>query len=167
MIAEECEKYIYRIPRDAYVEPKDYSKQRFSCYDFFKSVYQFVTRNFEGAITLDFPERFDGTVNISPRGFAYFIRVLLAEVFGNALVKTHFTVSDNEISFTLSVPEDLKCISTLRSVAERSGFLFEAEKGKIILRTESLYDATLYVYAHDILRFINYLYEVFLNIPNE
>lgn len=167
MIAEECEKYVYRIPRDAYVEPKDYSKQRFSCYDFFRSVYQFVTRNFEGAITLDFPESFDGTVNISPRGFAYFLRVLLAEVFGNALVRTRFNVSDNVVSFTLSVPEDLKCISTLKAIAEKSGFSFEAENGKIILSTESLYDATLYVYAHDILKFIGYLYEVFLNAPNE
>lgn len=159
---ENQKKYVHRIPREDCAEPKDYFKQSFSCYDFFNSVYKFLMGNFEGAITIDFPKSFKGAVNVSPRGFAYFIRVLLTEIFGNALVRGEFNIYDGEVVFSLKVPITLKCLPELKSIAQKSGFSFEAEEGSITLRTKCIEDTMLYVYAQDKLSFINYLYEVFL-----
>lgn len=160
--ADDDDKFIYKIPRFSYVEPKDYSKKIFACHDLFNSVALFLMRNFDGAIKLKFPQSFYGDVDISPRGFAYFIRVLLAEVYGNYLVQAEFTASDEEIAFSLEVPKNLKCLSELKAIAEKSGFSFESEDGKITIRTKCVENYVLYVYAHDNLKFINYLMEVFL-----
>ena len=156
------EKFIFKIKRDSIPEPEDFSIRKFSCFDFFASVNSFIEHNFAGAIKIDFPESYRGFLHISPRGFAYFISLLLSEIYGKSLVTVDVSASDTEVILNISYKEKLKREKQITDVAERSGFSVTHGDNTIILRTPVKLTQEAFVYAGDVLELINYFYEVFL-----
>ena len=156
------EKFVFKVLRDSIPEPSDFTAKKFSCLDFFHSTESFIEHNFAGAIRVDFPETCKGYINVSPLGFAYFIRVLLSDVYGTSVTIAHVTASDSELIMTVENASELKSYEKLADAARRSGFSVEKTDGNLIIRTPIKSTAEMFVYARDILLFINYYYEVFL-----
>ena len=156
------EKFVFKVKRDFQPEPDDFSIKRFSCYDFFASTQRFIEHNFEGAIKIEFPERFTGFVNIAPKGFTYFIRVLLSEIYGDSLAQAKIYVSERDVTVSISKVGGLRSYSKLENIAVRSGFSFERDGDTLILKTPLRINQELFIYANDILKLLNYFYEVFL-----
>ena len=156
------EKFVFKIKRDSVPEPEDYSTRKLSCLDFFMSTHNFIEHNFAGAIKIDFPETCPGFIHISPRGFAYFIFLLLSEVYGNSMVNANVTSSDDEIIITLRGIGNPKREKQLADTAERSGFSVTRDGESLILRTPVNLTQETFVYTGDALTLINYFYEVFL-----
>ena len=161
------EKFVFKVKRDYAPEPQDFSIMKISCFDFFNSTNSFIEHNFTGAIRVDFPETAKGYVQISPYGFAYFIRLLLSEIYGDALTVVRIFADDKELKVEICSPKPLKREKQLENVAIRSGFSVSIENSKITLRTQMHISGEVFVYADDILRLINYYYEVFLMQDNE
>ena len=155
-------KFVFKVRRDSQPEPSDFAPLPFSCLDFFSSLQSFIEHNFEGAITVDFPEAAHGCVVISPRGFAFFIRVLLSEIYGSRLVTARVYSEKGEITMVISKAGGLRSKEKLKSIAERSGFSFLEDGDTLILRTPLRAMGEMFLYAKDNFRLINYFYEVFL-----
>ena len=111
---------------------------------------------------MDFPEAAHGCVVISPRGFAYFIRVLLSEIYGSRLVTARVYSEKGEVTMAINKAGGLRSKEKLKSIAERSGFSFLEDGDTLILRTPLRAMGEMFVYAKDNFRLINYFYEVFL-----
>lgn len=156
------EKFVFKVRRDYVPEPEDFSIRKFSCLDFFASTQSFIEHNFQGAIRIDFPETCKGFIHISPRGFAYFIRLLLSEIYGDSMAIAKVTATENEIKITVGKPGGLKSFERLADAAVRSGFSISEEDDTLILRTPIKITQEMFVYANGILELINYYYEVFL-----
>ena len=161
------EKFVFKVKRDYAPEPQDFSIMKMSCLDFFNSTINFIEHNFKGAIHVEYPETANGYVQISPYGFAYFIRLLLSEIYGDALTVARIFADEKELKVEIIAPKPLKREKQLENVAARSGFSVSIENGKITLRTQMHISSEVFVYANDILRLINYYYEVFLMQDNE
>ena len=156
------EKFVFKIKRDSIPEPEDFSLRRISCFDFFASVNSFIEHNFTGAIKMEFPDSYKGFVHISPRGFAYFVSLLLSEIYGNAMVNASITNAEGEIVITVATNANLKQKDRLIDIAERSGFSVTDDKKRLILKTPVKINQEAFVYAGDVLELRNYFYEVFL-----
>lgn len=156
------EKFVFKIKRDSIPEPTDFSQRKISCFDFFASTNSFIEHNFKGAIRIELPERYKGFVYISPRGFAYFISLLLSEIYGEAMIDVNVKADNERITMTVSTKAVLKHKKTLIDVAERSGFSVLDEGNRFILTTAVKINQEAFVYADDMLELINYFYEVFL-----
>ena len=161
------EKFLFKVRRDFAPEPKDFSITKISCFDFFNSTNSFIERNFTGALHIEYPDIAKGYVQISPYGFAYFIRLLLSEIYGDGLTVARVFADDKELTVEINSPKPLKREKQLENVAARSGFSVSIENGKITLRTKLHISCEVFVYADDMMRFINYYYEVFLMQENE
>lgn len=161
------EKFVFKIKRDIMHEPQDFSITKISCFDFFASTSNFIEHNFTGAIQINYPESSKGYVQISPYGFAYFIRLLLSEIYGDALTVASVFADDKELKIEISSPKPLKREKQLKNVAARSGFSVSIEKDQITLRTPIHISREVFVYADNMLKLINYYYEVFLMQDNE
>lgn len=157
-----AENFVFKIKRDTIPEPEDFSLRKFSCFDFFTSTNSFIEHNFRGAVNIDFPETCKGFVHISPRGFAYFISILLSEIYGNSMVNAQVTSSDTDVIITIKGVAAQKRIRQLENIAERSGFSVIKSGNDLILKTPVSITQEMFVYARDILELINYFYEVFL-----
>ena len=157
------ERFLYKIKRNSISEPEDLSIRRFSCLDFFTSVKTFIEKNFSGAIDIDFPTPCHGYVNVSARGFSYFVYLLLSNAYGRSMVKTKLSATESEVIVTIENLSELGDTSHLLSVAKRSGFSVYLSEDSVILKTTRKITQEAFVYAENTLELINYLYEVFLS----
>ena len=156
------EKFVFKGKRDFTPEPEDFSIRKFSCHDFFVSTKNFIDRNFAGAMSFDFSEGCKGFVHISPRGFAYFIRLLLSEIYGRSMAVVKVSLSDDKIILTVSGVSVLKSEEKLIDAALRSGFSCSRSGDILTLTTPLKITQEMFVYANEILELINYYYEIFL-----
>jgi hypothetical protein len=154
--------FVYKIQRTPPSEPADFSIKKFSCYDFLESTRRFIETNFTGAITVSFPGECYGYVCIAPRGFAYFIRLLLAEIYGNSLARATIEYGEGVINVKISSDSHLCNTERLLDVAKRSGFECCFYEGELILSAPVDDSANLSLLAFNSLSFINYYLEVFL-----
>ena len=156
------ERQIYHAKRSSIKEPADFSIRSFSCYDFLESTRLLIDENFSGAIELVFPEHCKGAISISPRGFAYFVRLLLSEIYGNSLAYAKIEYTEKEICVFVTKEDGLSCIDKLADAAARSGFSVTHDSKSITLRCEADQTSDLAVFAHGALVFINYYLETLL-----
>ena len=156
------EKFVFKIKRNYAPEPKDFSITKISCFDFVASTESFIEHNFAGAIRVNYPEIINGYVQISAYGFAYFIRLLLSEIYGDSFTVATVFTDDKELKIKINTPSPLRRINQLQDVAMRSGFSVTYENGELILGTPINISREVFVYADDVLKLINYYYEVFL-----
>lgn len=157
------EKFVFKIKRYSIPEPQDFSIRKISCLDFFNSTSAFIENNFAGAIKIDFPESYKGFIHISPRGFAYFIFLLLSEIYGKSMVNVKIAASDSEITLKIDSQIKIEHKSQLIDTAVRSGFSVTEEENSLTLKTSLKLTQETFVYATDNLELINYYYEVFLS----
>ncbi len=156
------EKFVFKVRRDYAPEPKDFSTRQISCLDFFNSTSRFIEHNFTGAIQIHYPDKAWGYIRISPYGFAYFIRLLLSEIYGTELAVAEIFAENEELKIEITAKKPLKREKQLETVALRSGFSVLMENGKITLKTPMRINGEVFVYANDMLQLISYYYEVFL-----
>lgn len=154
---------ILKVKRGAFTEPEDFTVSDFLCNDFFLSVGSFIDHNFTGAIKIDFPKKRDGYIKVSPYGFAYFLKMLLSEIYGNAMIKTNIEKDDEFIFITISGCELVKNREKLLDAAKRSGFIVcDSSEDTFLLKTKIYPESQFTAYAATSLVLINYLYESFL-----
>ncbi len=156
------EKYVYKIKRDYSKTIDDFTISTFSCYDFLESTRTFIERNFEGAIELSYPERAFGSISISPKGFAFFIRLVMFEWHDDKLIRIKIEYSENKITVTVEKPGGIKIEDRLLNIARNSGFSASAEDGIITLTVSVWESAEIKLYAKDRLYFLFYYYEAFM-----
>ena len=157
------ETFVFKIKRDSIPEPEDFSMRKLSVFDFFTSIHSFISHNFAGAIKINFPERYKGFIHISPRGFAYFISLLLSDIYGNSMVNVDVLSDDEKIIMHIDGIGALKRKNRLFDIAVRSGFSVTEENDRLILSAPVKITQESFVYADNMLELINYFYEVFLS----
>lgn len=117
-----------------YVVPKNYVIRQFGTKEFVSQVKKFLLENFEGAY--DSEGRCDAFryIYISPEGFAYFLRTVLKEIYGNELLLISISLEYDKLYFDLKF--DTERLSEegrkiLAFSAEKSGFEYVIEKDRI------------------------------------
>lgn len=156
------EKFVYKIRRDSLTEPEDFSLSRVPCGDFFRSTEKFIEDNFTGAIRVSIPENISGNIRIAPKGFAFFVKLLLCQVYGRSVINAHLNFSEDEVTFKVEKVDGLMVVDRLTDVALRSGFSVSENEKFITLSTPVLISDTLSIYAKTTLVYINCYYSVFL-----
>ena len=143
------------------------SFKEISCSDFFLSTKKFISDNFEGAMKIDFSETENGFINVSPRGFAFFIKLLLSEIHGNSMIYASMDNEDGRVCLRIEQKGGLAISKRLEDVAERSGFSVFRDRDSITLFTKINSPSVFTIHAKDSLTFIFYYYEVFLMQKSE
>ena len=154
--------FLIKRKRNKILIPADFSIRKLSCFDFFTSTESFTEYNFENTLDIEFPENLSGYVNISPRGFAAFLRLLLSETYGKAVKAAKIYTTDKEI--VISIPKDIAFtdLNKLTSLAERSGFSSSEREDALTFSTPMTMTQEFFIFANEGLELINYYYEAFM-----
>lgn len=153
---------ILNVKRGNFNEPENFTQTDILCPDFFLSVSSFIEHNFTGAIEFHFPEKTEGFITVSSYGFSYFLKLLLSEIYGNAVIKVSIEKENDFIAVKINnaLPNNT---DKILSAARRSGFaVYESPDGPLTLKAKIYPETQLTAYASSSLVFINYLYESFL-----
>jgi hypothetical protein len=139
--------------------PDNYQAEPVSLSDLAAALSKFAEEYFSGAVTVGWDFEVTELLRISPDGLANFIKALLAKIHGKSKLEINISLSFPFAVIKLS-GFDIEPDERLLRIAEISGFKVEAsDKHSIILSTEVLKNATLFVYAVSaeelIRRFIN------------
>ena len=150
---------LYRIDGK---EPLDYKRIKLSAADFAFSIHEFILENFRGAIKVLADGMPYGSVYISPEGAAYFIKLLLIEVYGEHTLRATVSCSQTAIDVIISCYDKPLNTDYMIKVAEKSGFsLVKDEGGDIILRAQVIPEKFPVFYANTQLSFKDVLHRMF------
>ena len=143
--------------------PADYTVITVSSVDFAKSTERFMNDLFGGAFLLSVDRRAAcGYIDIAPRGFAYFMKLLLFSLQGNACAHTEIHCSDKEVRISVEYGDCEIPLANLITTAEASGFLVtESSVGRLVITTAVTRARYLAVYNPTPDLFAKYLFEVF------
>lgn len=154
--------FFLKKKRDKISLPTDFSIRKISCFDLFTSTDSFTEYNFESYLDIEFPENLSGYVNISPRGFAAFLRLIFSEIYDRRVEPIRLFATDKSV--VLSIPKGIKLtnLKQLTELAERSGFSVSDGDDAITLRTPMTVTQEFFVFSRESLELINYYYEAFM-----
>ena len=127
------------------------------------SLFEFLNEHFRGAIEMHISGEPFGSISVCPSGIAYFIKLILVEVYGNSLVKASFTSTQRR--FTIEIQHELgeRDMSYIMKVARMSGFDEEVyESGRIVISTRVFPDKRPAFYNHTDKYFKNLIAYVFM-----
>ena len=152
-------KSLYRTSRTV---PSEFTLERISVSDLTTAISEFVFENFRGAMTVEKPPLESGYVTVSLHGFAYFLKLLLREIYGDGVLRAKIVTRNGRVEVIINLPCAEKSIDALLSVAVRSGFAVESSgECEIRLFTNTAKDKALSIYAVDFTKFKRYLNEIF------
>ncbi len=145
-------------------EPTEYKKTRLSVADFTYSLSTFIYEHFRGAIDLITDGLPFGAVNVSADGLAYFIRLLLTEIYGKYKVMASIHCSQTSIQLQIFHRERSLNFDYMIKVAEMSGFrVVENTDGCTLLTTEVIPEKRPVFYAISRFIFKKCLYNMFFD----
>ncbi len=154
---------ILNVKRGNFSEPENFTATDILCRDFFLSVNSFIEHNFTGAMEFNFPEKSEGFITVSPYGFAHFLKLLLSEIYGSAVINVSIEKETDFISIRVRDFNLIKNKDNVLSTARRSGFLvYDSSEDILVLKAKIYPETQLTAYSTTSLVLINYLYESFL-----
>lgn len=109
-------------------EPTEYKKSTLSVADFTYSLSTFIHEHFRGAIELSTDGLPFGSLSVCADGLAYFIRLLLTEIYGKYKVRAFIHCSQSTVELKIFHSERSVDFEYMIKVAEMSGFRL-AENG--------------------------------------
>ena len=152
----------YRFRRMSDTAPNEFKLERIAVADLTTAIGDFVLENFRGAMTVEKPPIDSGYITVCPRGFAYFLKLLLNEIYGEGMLRARIVTENGRVEVIIELPDAQKRIDAILSVATASGFSVERPKdGEIILYANTAKDKSLSIYAVDFVKFKRYLNEIF------
>lgn len=146
IIKDKPEKIIYKMTRNG---PDEFKAEDIHLSALTKSLFDFLYEHFRGSIQMHFSGEPFGSIHICPSGLAYFIKLILIEVYGNSLVKASFDSTQRR--FTIEIQHELgeRDLSYIMKVARMSGFDEEVyESGRIVISTRVFPDRRPSFYSH-------------------
>ena len=145
-------------------EPTEYKKTKLSVADFTYSLSTFIYEHFRGAIDLSTNGLPFGSVNVSPDGLAYFIRLLLAEVYGKYKLRSTIHCSQSYVEVKIFHSESSIDLEYMIKVARMSGFhVVENTDGYTLLITDVIPEKRPVFYAISRFIFKKCLYNMFFD----
>lgn len=145
-------------------EPTDYKKVNLSVADFTYSLSTFTYEHFRGAFDLVTDGLPFGSVNVSLDGLAYFIKLLLTEIYGKYKLRASIRCSQSSIQLQLIHSEKSLNFEYMIKVAEMSGFrVAENSDGFTLLVTDVIPEKRPVFYAISRFIFKKSLYSMFFD----
>ena len=152
----------HRFRRISETAPDEFKLERIAVSDFTAAVKDFVFENFRGAMTVEKPPVDSGYITVSPRGFAYFLKLLLNEIYGEGMLRAKIVTENGRIEVIIELPNIGVKTDELLSCAVNSGFSVErADNREIVLFANTAKDKAMSIYAIDFAKFKRYLNEIF------
>ncbi len=152
----------HRFLRISETAPDELKLERIAVSDFTTAIRDFVYENFRGAMTVEKPPVDSGYITVSPAGFAYFLKLLLNEIYGDGMLRAKIVTENSRVEVIIELPNVTVNTDSLLSAAVHSGFSVErADDREILLFTEIARDKAMSIYAIDFTNFKRYLNEIF------
>ena len=143
--------------------PTDYSIKQIGTQDFARSTKHFLDECFRGAISLDIDSEAFGYVEISVRGFAYLIKLILSKIYGKSVLTATLSFTKKRVIFSIDfgVSADECDLCDTAAVGERCGLISEIE-GSVLNFYANIKPSTLIsLYARDSMSALAVYNEVF------
>ena len=123
---------------------------------------RFINENLRGLVEFKAKEAAHGFINVSVRGLAYMLRVMLEQIYAREILTVKIIASYDSLKITFTGAEGLYNSKTAMKLAENAGFpITKIEDGVLIIETPTRLTKELTVYANTNRRVTREFYEVF------
>ncbi|MBQ8689865.1 MAG: hypothetical protein IJ515_05845 [Clostridia bacterium] len=152
-----------KIPRVIDTSPSECRIVTFSSLEFTSAVEKFINSNFRGLIDLEITNNAMGYIDVSARGFAHFLKMLLTEINAKAEISAKIKCSPDLVEIKVDCGDISVDFSQMIKIAEQSGFkLKKNPSGTIIeLYTPIRTSSYMCIYSSGPMHIMNALIEVF------
>ena len=126
-------------------QPTDYTIKQIKTHEFAQSTERFLTECFRGAIDITVAQDAFGYVEISMRGFAYLVKLILSKIYGKRVLTASLSFTKERVKFSIDFDDgaeedDLadvllaadKCGLTSEKIGNRLNFYASVKQSKVI-----------------------------------
>lgn len=131
--------------------PTDYSIKQVGTREFARSTERFLNECFRGAIELTVDCDAFGYVEISVRGFAYLVKLVLSKIYGNRVLSASLSFTKSQLIFSINFGESCEeyDLSDTILAGEKCGLTSVRESNKLIFYAPVKPNTLISLYAHD------------------
>ena len=131
--------------------PTDYSIKQVGTQEFARSTERFLNESFRGAIELTVEQNAFGYVEISVRGFAYLVKLVLSKIYGKRVLRASLTFNRSNVVFSIDFGESAEECDLTDTIyaAQRCGLASERVANKLIFCASVKPNTVISLYARD------------------